>query len=163
MKSIIVLSIVSFFLIPIGAYSKYHIIKVSGRGGVEGGAICRIINSKKKEIGLRCEAPNKYGTEYLMDGTLDFTRTKKVGLGNNKSIRALFIHPKFQDNIIVTLASTDEETVYNVTKYVHNYFDNFTGMMGASSVNKEKMIEIGNEIPFHKGAERFYREIGYLK
>ncbi|MEE2860971.1 MAG: TAXI family TRAP transporter solute-binding subunit [Paracoccus sp. (in: a-proteobacteria)] len=64
----------------------------------------------------------------------------------------------------VTSAEVPEETVYQVVKAVFDNFDRFKGLHPAfESLEPEDMISEGNSAPLHPGAERYYREQGWIE
>jgi TRAP transporter TAXI family solute receptor len=63
----------------------------------------------------------------------------------------------------VTSADVDDETVYQVVKAVFDNFDRFKGLHPAfANLNQEDMITQGLSAPLHPGAERYYKEQGWL-
>lgn len=64
---------------------------------------------------------------------------------------------------LVATADTDEEVVYNLVRAV---FDNFEDFKAQSSlyalVTREGAVKNGRSIPYHPGAERYFREVGLL-
>lgn len=64
----------------------------------------------------------------------------------------------------VTSAEVPEETVYQVVKAVFDNFDRFKGLHPAfETLEPEDMIVEGNSAPLHPGAERYYREQGWVE
>ncbi|MCG6111229.1 MAG: TAXI family TRAP transporter solute-binding subunit [Paracoccus sp.] len=64
----------------------------------------------------------------------------------------------------VTSAAIPEETVYQVVKAVFDNFDRFKGLHPAfATLTPEEMIADGNSAPLHPGAERYYREQGWVE
>ncbi|TJZ82849.1 TAXI family TRAP transporter solute-binding subunit [Paracoccus hibiscisoli] len=64
----------------------------------------------------------------------------------------------------VTSAAIPEETVYQVVKAVFDNFDRFKGLHPAfATLTPEEMIADGNSAPLHPGAERYYREQGWIE
>ncbi|WP_410219418.1 TAXI family TRAP transporter solute-binding subunit [Paracoccus sp. (in: a-proteobacteria)] len=64
----------------------------------------------------------------------------------------------------VTSAAVPEETVYQVVKAVFDNFDRFKGLHPAfATLEPEEMISDGNSAPLHPGAERYYREQGWIE
>ncbi len=65
---------------------------------------------------------------------------------------------------VVATADTDEETVYNMVKAV---FDNFEDIKSQSSlytlVTRDGSAVNGRSIPYHPGAERYFRETGLIE
>ena len=63
----------------------------------------------------------------------------------------------------VSSASVDEETIYQVVKAVFENFDRFKGLHPAfANLKEEEMIAAGLSAPLHPGAERYYKERGWL-
>ncbi len=63
----------------------------------------------------------------------------------------------------VSAASVDEETIYQVVKAVFDNFDRFKGLHPAfANLAEEDMIADGLTAPLHPGAERYYKERGWL-
>ena len=64
---------------------------------------------------------------------------------------------------LVTSADVPEEVVYTFVKSVFDNFDSFKDLHPAlSNLTPEQMIGQGNSAPVHPGAERFYKEQGWL-
>ncbi|WP_102109961.1 TAXI family TRAP transporter solute-binding subunit [Oceaniglobus roseus] len=64
---------------------------------------------------------------------------------------------------LVTSADTDEEAVYEVVKAIFDNFDRFCGLHPAfANLKPEDMISNGIIAPLHPGAERYYREQGWM-
>nr|WP_306265598.1 TAXI family TRAP transporter solute-binding subunit [Pararhizobium sp. IMCC3301] len=65
---------------------------------------------------------------------------------------------------LVASADTEEEVIYNLVKSV---FDNFEDFKAQSTLyvglTREGMVNNGRSIPFHPGAERYFREVGLLE
>lgn len=65
---------------------------------------------------------------------------------------------------LVTTASMDDETVYQLTKAVFENFDSFKTLHFVfSTLDREKMVSTGIIAPLHPGALRYYREVGLVK
>lgn len=63
----------------------------------------------------------------------------------------------------VTSADVAEETVYILVKSLFDNFDSFTALHPAlANLDPETMVSEGNSAPLHPGAERYYREQGWL-
>lgn len=63
----------------------------------------------------------------------------------------------------VSSASVDEETIYQVVKAVFDNFDRFKGLHPAfANLKQEEMIKDGLSAPLHPGAERYYKEQGWM-
>lgn len=63
----------------------------------------------------------------------------------------------------VSSATVDEETIYQVVKAVFDNFDRFKGLHPAfANLKEEDMIADGLTAPLHPGAERYYKERGWL-
>lgn len=64
----------------------------------------------------------------------------------------------------VTSASVDEDTVYQVVKAVFDNFDRFKGLHPAfANLTEEDMISGGLSAPLHAGAEKYYKERGWIE
>ncbi|MGJ3262530.1 MAG: TAXI family TRAP transporter solute-binding subunit [Salinarimonas sp.] len=64
----------------------------------------------------------------------------------------------------VTSADVSEEAVYTLVKSVFDNFDGFTALHPAlANLEPETMITGGLTAPLHPGAERYYRERGWLQ
>ena len=63
----------------------------------------------------------------------------------------------------VTSADVPEDVVYNVVKSVFDNFDRFKGLHPAfENLTPEEMVSQGLSAPLHPGAEKYYREQGWL-
>ncbi len=64
---------------------------------------------------------------------------------------------------MVASADADEEVVYNLVKSV---FDNFEDFKAQSTlythISREGSVSKGRSVPFHPGAERYFREVGLI-
>lgn len=64
----------------------------------------------------------------------------------------------------VTSADVPDDMVYEVVKAVFDDFDRFKGLHPAfASLEPEKMISEGNSAPLHPGAEKYYKEKGWIQ
>lgn len=64
---------------------------------------------------------------------------------------------------LVTSASTDEESVYQLVRAVFENFDEFKGLHPAfAHLDPKEMIKAGLSAPLHPGAERYYKEKGWM-
>ena len=64
----------------------------------------------------------------------------------------------------VTSADVDDEVVYTVVKAVFDNFDRFKGLHPAfATLKEEEMIADGLSAPLHPGAEKYYRERGWIQ
>ena len=64
----------------------------------------------------------------------------------------------------VSSADVDTDMVYQIVKAVFENFDSFKTLHFVfATLKKEDMISDGLTAPLHKGAEKYYREIGLLK
>ncbi|MFV0245033.1 MAG: TAXI family TRAP transporter solute-binding subunit [Qingshengfaniella sp.] len=64
----------------------------------------------------------------------------------------------------VTSAAVPEETVYQLVKSVFENFDEFKQLHPAfSHLTEEEMISAGLSAPLHDGAQRYYRERGWIE
>jgi uncharacterized protein len=65
---------------------------------------------------------------------------------------------------VVTAASVPDDVVYTFVKSVFDDFEGFKGLHPAlANLTPEGMVGQGNSAPMHPGAERFYREKGWLQ
>lgn len=65
---------------------------------------------------------------------------------------------------LVTSAKVPEETVYQLTRAVFENFDEFKSLHPAfATLDPAKMVTDGLSAPLHPGAEKYYREKGWLK
>jgi len=65
---------------------------------------------------------------------------------------------------IVTSAKTPDETVYQFVKATFENFNEFKSLHPAfANLDPAKMVKDGNSAPLHPGAERYYKEKGWLK
>ncbi|MEM7546749.1 MAG: TAXI family TRAP transporter solute-binding subunit [Pseudomonadota bacterium] len=63
----------------------------------------------------------------------------------------------------VTSADVDDEVVYTVVKAVFENFDRFKGLHPAfANLKEEEMIADGLSAPLHPGAEKYYKERGWM-
>jgi len=65
---------------------------------------------------------------------------------------------------LVASADADEEVIYNLVKSV---FDNFEDFKAQSTlyvaITREGSVVNGRSVPYHPGAERYFREVGLIK
>ncbi len=65
---------------------------------------------------------------------------------------------------VIASAEADEEVVYNLVKSV---FDNFEAFKAQSTlythITREGSVVNGQSVPYHPGAERYFREVGLIK
>lgn len=65
---------------------------------------------------------------------------------------------------LVTSADVDADKVYTVTKAVFDNFDRFKRLHPAfANLKEEEMIKNALSAPLHEGAERYYKEKGWIK
>jgi TRAP transporter TAXI family solute receptor len=65
---------------------------------------------------------------------------------------------------VVTSAEVPEDVVYTFVKSVFDEFEGFKALHPAlANLDPETMIAQGNSAPLHPGAEKFYREQGWLQ
>ncbi|MCZ4093912.1 TAXI family TRAP transporter solute-binding subunit [Sinorhizobium psoraleae] len=65
---------------------------------------------------------------------------------------------------LVTSANVPEESVYQLTKSVFENFDEFKSLHPAfANLDPAKMIKDGLSAPLHPGAQKYYKEKGWLK
>ncbi|MEZ5863292.1 MAG: TAXI family TRAP transporter solute-binding subunit [Geminicoccaceae bacterium] len=64
----------------------------------------------------------------------------------------------------VTSAKVDDEVIYQVVKAVFENFDRFKSLHPAfANLTEEEMVTEGLSAPLHPGAERYYRERGWIQ
>ncbi len=64
---------------------------------------------------------------------------------------------------LVASTNVSEEAVYNLVKSVFENFDSFKSLHPAfAHLTPEEMVANGNSAPLHAGAERYYKEQGWL-
>ncbi|WBU54487.1 TAXI family TRAP transporter solute-binding subunit [Paracoccus sp. SCSIO 75233] len=64
----------------------------------------------------------------------------------------------------VTSADAPEDMVYETVKAVFDNFDRFKGLHPAfANLTPEAMVSEGNSAPLHPGAEKYYREQGWIE
>ena len=64
----------------------------------------------------------------------------------------------------VTSSDVDEDVIYQVVKAVFDNFDRFKRLHPAfENLNEEDMITSGNSAPLHAGAEKYYKERGWIE
>jgi TRAP transporter TAXI family solute receptor len=64
----------------------------------------------------------------------------------------------------VTSADVPDDVVYEVVKAVFDNFERFKGLHPAfASLKEEEMISAGLSAPLHPGAEKYYRERGWIQ
>ncbi|MEC7256970.1 MAG: TAXI family TRAP transporter solute-binding subunit [Pseudomonadota bacterium] len=64
----------------------------------------------------------------------------------------------------VTSADVDDDVVYTVVKAVFDNFDRFKGLHPAfATLKEEEMISGGLSAPLHPGAEKYYKERGWIQ
>ncbi len=79
--------------------------------------------------------------------------------GNDKDTKTFGVRATF-----VSSTSVDPDTVYAVVKAVFDNFDRFKRLHPAfENLKEEEMIAYGLSAPLHEGAERYYKERGWLK
>jgi TRAP transporter TAXI family solute receptor len=65
---------------------------------------------------------------------------------------------------LVTSAKVPDESVYQLTRAVFENFDEFKSLHPAfANLDPQKMVSEGNSAPLHPGAEKYYKEKGWLK
>ena len=65
---------------------------------------------------------------------------------------------------MVTSAKVPNETVYQLVRAVFDNFDEFKSLHPAfANLDPAKMVKDGNSAPLHPGAEKYYKEKGWLK
>ena len=64
----------------------------------------------------------------------------------------------------VTSANVPDDVIYEVVRAVFDNFDRFKGLHPAfANLQQEEMVSAGLSAPLHPGAERYYREQGWIE
>ena len=128
-------------------------------GGAPAGAIAELASSGAGIELLPIDGPQAQGlrmaSPFFANDTIPADTYKGVAAVNTLAVGAQW----------VTLDKVDAETVYQITKAL---FSDATQKALQSGHPKGKMITLKNAvqgvgIPYHPGAERFYKEVGALK
>ncbi len=78
--------------------------------------------------------------------------------GNDQDIKTFGVKATF-----VASQDTDQEIVYQVVKAVFENFDNFKTLHPVfSTLQPKDLIKSGNTAPLHPGAERYFKEKGWI-
>ncbi len=78
--------------------------------------------------------------------------------GNDENVQTFGVKATF-----VTSADVDDDVVYTVVKAVFDNFDRFKGLHPAfANLKEEEMIADGLSAPLHPGAEKYYKERGWI-
>ncbi len=78
--------------------------------------------------------------------------------GNDDDVQTFGVKATF-----VTSADVDDDVVYTVVKAVFDNFDRFKGLHPAfANLKEEEMIADGLSAPLHPGAEKYYKERGWI-
>ena len=65
--------------------------------------------------------------------------------------------------LLAASSKTDPELVYLVVKSIFENFDRFKRLHPAfANLEEKEMISVGLSAPLHEGAERYYKERGWL-
>lgn len=97
----------------------------------------------------------------LEENPFYFTATIPGGMyrGNDEDVTTFGVGAT-----VVTSAEVPEDVVYTFVKSVFDEFDGFKALHPAlANLDPETMISQGNSAPLHPGAEKFYREQGWLQ
>lgn len=79
--------------------------------------------------------------------------------GNDEDVETFGVKATF-----VTSADVPDDMVYEVVKSVFDNFDRFKGLHPAfANLEPEAMIAEGNSAPLHPGAEKYYKEQGWIE
>ena len=79
--------------------------------------------------------------------------------GNDEDVQTFGVKATF-----VTKANVPDDVVYTVVKAVFDNFDRFKGLHPAfANLTEEEMISGGLSAPLHPGAEKYYRERGWIQ
>ena len=79
--------------------------------------------------------------------------------GNDADVNTFGVKATF-----VTSSDVPDDMVYEVVKAVFDNFDRFKGLHPAfANLTEESMVKEGNSAPLHPGAEKYYREKGWIQ
>lgn len=79
--------------------------------------------------------------------------------GNDRDIKTFGVAATF-----VTSSKISEKVIYTVVKSVFENFDAFKKLHPAfANLTKQDMISNGNSAPLHRGALKYYKEVGLIK
>jgi len=92
--------------------------------------------------------------EYYRSATIPASMYK----GNSKEVKTFGVGATF-----VTSSKVSEDIIYNVVKSVFENFENFKKYHPAfANLKKSEMIKDGLSAPLHRGALKYYKEVGLL-
>ena len=78
--------------------------------------------------------------------------------GNDQDIRTFGVKATF-----VSSEDVDQEIIYQVVKAIFDNFDNFKTLHPVfSTLDPKDLVKSGNTAPLHKGAERYFKEKGWV-
>ncbi len=78
--------------------------------------------------------------------------------GNNHDIKTFGVKATF-----VSSEDVDNEIIYQVVKAIFDNFDNFKTLHPVfSTLEPKDLVKSGNTAPLHKGAERYFKEKGWI-
>lgn len=66
-------------------------------------------------------------------------------------------------DIFITAAEQPEDKIYTIVKALYTNFDYFKSVHASMQDLKPEDLPKGINIPLHQGAERFYKEMGYIQ
>lgn len=99
-----------------------------------------------------------------------FNAVKKMNPGHNKLIIKAGTYPKQDKDVpvigysthIVVACSLPEDVVYKMTKVMATHVDDMAAVVKAmkGATPKDMALDIG--VPFHKGAAKYYKEVGAM-
>jgi len=99
-----------------------------------------------------------------------FNAVKKMNAGHNKLIIKAGTYPKQDKDVpvigysthIVVACDLPENTVYQMTKIMATHVDDMAAVVKAikGATAKDMALDIG--VPFHKGAAKYYKEVGAM-
>lgn len=78
--------------------------------------------------------------------------------GNDQDVKTFGVKATF-----VSTEDVDQEIVYQVVKAIFDNFDNFKTLHPVfSTLDPKDLVKSGNTAPLHKGAERYFKEKGWI-
>ncbi len=66
-------------------------------------------------------------------------------------------------NVILVREEIPEETVYQITRAILEHVDEFRSAHPSIQEFQPEMAVLGQVVPYHPGAERYFREVGLLE
>ena len=149
------------------------------------GSICFIINKNHNNNRLRCSVEATEGSVYNINAIKDndlnvaiaklnivenayLGKGKFVENGAIEKLRVLFLlnykdKDKITTSAFVTSKNISEKTAYKIVKNIFDNYDTFIKLNpNLQNLKKDDFINKKIEVPFHKGAIKYYKENGWI-